>query len=30
MMGNRKPSVWSMSRHLWATSGPKALLDDWG
>lgn len=28
--GNRKPSVWAMSRHLWATSGPKALLDGLG
>uniref|UniRef100_V5EWK7 Mitochondrial glycine transporter n=2 Tax=Kalmanozyma brasiliensis (strain GHG001) TaxID=1365824 RepID=V5EWK7_KALBG len=26
----RRPSVWGMSRHLWATSGPRALLDGLG
>ncbi|TKY87201.1 hypothetical protein EX895_003878 [Sporisorium graminicola] len=26
----RKPSVWGMSKHLWATSGPRALLDGLG
>ncbi|PWY99075.1 mitochondrial carrier [Testicularia cyperi] len=25
-----KPSLWTMSKHLWATSGPKALLDGLG
>lgn len=26
----RKPSVWAMTKHLWATSGPRALLDGLG
>jgi solute carrier family 25 protein 38 len=26
----RTPSVWGMTKHLWATSGPKALLDGLG
>ncbi|SJX61891.1 related to Graves disease carrier protein [Sporisorium reilianum f. sp. reilianum] len=26
----RKPSVWGMTKHLWATSGPAALLDGLG
>ncbi|SPO21994.1 related to Graves disease carrier protein [Ustilago trichophora] len=26
----RKPSVWGMTKHLWATSGPRALLDGLG
>ncbi|KAJ1029507.1 hypothetical protein NDA13_002754 [Ustilago tritici] len=26
----RKPSVWGMTKHLWAISGPRALLDGLG
>lgn len=26
----RRPSVWGMARHLWATNGPRALLDGLG
>lgn len=26
----RKPSVWGMTKHLWASSGPRALLDGLG
>lgn len=26
----QKPSVWGMTKHLWATSGPRALLDGLG
>lgn len=25
-----KPSVWGMTKHLWASSGPRALLDGLG
>lgn len=28
--GHLRPSIWTMSKHLWATSGPKALLDGLG